>query len=183
MFKVPSIQYIYSRLHIDPVSEYFTFNYLPLEFHPSLWLGLLFGNLQFCFFECSLTHSSRSSAALCSPSVCLSDSLESWTPVSNHLPQLEVFWTCPVACTGLPEAWRLNPEMHWGSWGSAPLPALAPFRKCGAAWSWCLAPLGAPCPWWPHTGSGPSPGWRRRGFSGSGGRSEGMAGSLSPRGG
>lgn len=36
MFKVSSIQYIYSRLHIDPVSDYFTFNYLPLEFHPLL---------------------------------------------------------------------------------------------------------------------------------------------------
>lgn len=36
MFKVSSIQFIYNRLHIDPLSEYFTFNYLPLELHPFL---------------------------------------------------------------------------------------------------------------------------------------------------
>lgn len=42
MFNVSSIQYIYSRLHIDPVSEYFTSNYLPLEFHPRLLIMVAF---------------------------------------------------------------------------------------------------------------------------------------------
>lgn len=54
MFKVSSIQYIYSGLHIDPVSEYFTFNCLPLEFHPPPSDERCFAcNLQYRFFECS----------------------------------------------------------------------------------------------------------------------------------
>lgn len=47
MFKVSSIQYIYSRLHRDhgenlPVSKYITFNYLPLDFNQRLLIPVAF---------------------------------------------------------------------------------------------------------------------------------------------
>lgn len=187
MFKVSSIQYIYRRIHTDPASSQSqSISHLitsPWIYTIDFWLMLLFQNLQFCRADCSLTCSSGSSAALCSPCVWLSGLLELWSLLLNHTPQLGGLWTCPSGSCGPRGAWLLNPEMRPGSWASAPRRGCAPSRWGGAALSWCRAPLCAPCPSWPHKGSEPGLGWRRKKLAGSGERSKGKIRFLPLKGG